>query len=66
MLPSVSAGSAALTKYAQATANAAPETSPGNDDVSAHTEQDTARHKADKTPTFNPVQENSPNRHGKP
>ena len=57
MLPSVSAGSAALTKYAQATANAAPETSPGNDDVSAHTEQDTARHKADKTPTFNPVQE---------
>ena len=58
MLPSVSTGSAALTKYAQATAIAAPETSPGHDDSTARMEQDTARHKADKnTPPINPAQE---------
>ena len=57
MLPSVSTGSAALTKYAQATAIAVPETSPGHDDATARTEQDTARHKADNTPPINPAQE---------
>jgi len=58
MLPSVSTGSAALTKYAQATAIAAPETSPGHDDSTARMEQDTARHKADNnTPPINPAQE---------
>ncbi len=58
MLPSVSTGSAALTKYAQATAIAAPETSSGHDEATARTEQDTARHKADNnTPAINPAQE---------
>ncbi|MFT5487299.1 MAG: hypothetical protein ACI9JL_001036 [Paracoccaceae bacterium] len=57
MLPSVSAGSAALMKYAQAIATAAPETTPGNDDGAARAEQEAARHKADNTPTVNPAQE---------
>lgn len=57
MLPSVSAGSAALTKYAQAIATAAPETTPGHDDGAARTEQEAARHKADNTPVPNPAQE---------
>jgi len=58
MLPSVSTGSAALTKYAQATAIAAPETSSGHDEATTRTEQDTARHKADNnTPAINPAQE---------
>lgn len=57
MLPSVSAGSAALTKYAQAIATAAPETTPGNDDGATRTEQEAARHKADNTPIPNLAQE---------
>lgn len=57
MLPSVSAGSAALMKYAQAIATAAPETTPGNDDGTTRTEQEAARHKADTTPVINPAHE---------
>lgn len=57
MLPSVSAGSAALTKYAQAIATAAPETTSGNDGDATRTEQEAARHKADNTPIQNPAQE---------
>lgn len=57
MLPSVSAGSAALTKYAQATATAAPETSLGNDGDTPRTEQEAARHKAGNTTVLNPAQE---------
>ena len=57
MLPSVSAGSAALTKYAQALATTAPEISSGNDDGAARTDQETARHKADNTTVINPAHE---------
>lgn len=57
MLPSVSAGSAALTKYAQAIATATPETPPGNDDGAPRAEQEAARHKAENTPVTNPAQE---------
>lgn len=57
MLPSVSAGSAALTKYAQAIATAAPETTSGNDDRATRIEQEAARHKAENTPVANPAQE---------
>lgn len=57
MLPSVSAGSAALMKYAQAITTAAPETASGNDDGAARTEQEAARHKADNTPVIKPGQE---------
>lgn len=56
MLPSVSAGSAALTKYAQAITTAAPETTSGNDDGAPRTEQEAARHKADNTPIVTPAQ----------
>jgi hypothetical protein len=57
MLPSVSAGSAALTKYAQAKATATPETMPGKDDGAARTEQEAARHIADNTPSTHPAHE---------
>jgi hypothetical protein len=57
MLPSVSAGSAALMRYAQAIATAAPDTTPGNDEGTARTEQEAARHKADNTPVIKPGQE---------
>lgn len=57
MLPSVSAGSAALTKYAQAIATATPETTPGSDDGAPRAEQEAARHKADTTPVTNPAQD---------
>ena len=34
-----------------------PETTPGNDDGAARTEQEAARHKADNTPKINPAHE---------
>lgn len=57
MLPSVSAGSAALTKYAQAIATATPETAPGNDDGAPRAEQEAARHQAENKPVTNPAQD---------
>lgn len=57
MLPSVSAGSAALTKYAQAIATAAPETTPGNDEGAPRTEQEAARHKAGNIPVIDPARQ---------
>lgn len=54
MLPTVSAGSAALTKYAQAVAIAAPEEAPRDSDSPARPEQEAARQNADKQPV--PVQ----------
>lgn len=47
MLPSVSAGSAALTNYAKAIAAAAPDQAAQDGDTAPHTEQDAARHNAD-------------------
>ena len=47
MSPSVSAGSAALMKYAQAVAIAAPEEAPRDSDAAPRPEQEAARHKAE-------------------
>ena len=47
MLPSVSAGSAALTKYAKAIAAAAPDQAAQDGDTTPRTEQEAARHNAD-------------------
>ena len=47
MLPSVSAGSAALTKYAKAIAAAAPDQAAQDGETAPRPEQDAARHNAD-------------------
>ena len=57
MLPSVSAGSAALTKYAQAVAIAAPEEAPRDSDAAPRTEQEAVRQNADRTPVQTPQQD---------
>lgn len=57
MLPSVSAGSAALTKYAQAVAIAAPEAAPRDSDPAPRQEQEAARQNAEKTPVQSPQQD---------
>ena len=57
MLPSVSAGSAALTKYAQAVAIAAPKAAPRDSDAAPRPEQEAARQNAERTPVRKPQQD---------
>lgn len=57
MLPSVSAGSAALTKYAQAVSIAAPDAAPRDSDAAPRTEQEAARQNAEKQPVPIPQQD---------
>ena len=57
MLPSVSAGSAALTKYAKAVAIAAPEQAYRDTDATPRPEQEAARQNAEKNPVQTPQQD---------
>ena len=57
MLSSVSASSAALMKYAQALAIAAPEAAPRDSDAAPRTEQEAARQNAERTPVQSPQQD---------
>jgi hypothetical protein len=57
MLPSVSPGSAALTKYANAVAIAAPEEAHRDSDAAPRPEQEAARQNAEKNPVQTPQQD---------